>query len=200
MKHIKTLLRNTRLDIELGVFGPALSYHTSWFKHDNARLVISLIFIKLYLTLPWTHYSTTYEQIGIYGFYSEQDPARIIFYWGDFVWRWIMPWEWMCTKRVLIDDSNNPLYPIINDDEISDVCIQHNCLYGYEFDFYITRNTYRPNCTKKWDWFEKQMYEVNVTFKNKLNGHKRLRFVTPQNILILDQIGLYILAEEEKMF
>ena len=65
------LFRCSWLEVYFGLFGPCLTYHTSGYDADNARLVISLIFCQLYIALPWKHTTKhDYDMYATYGFYS----------------------------------------------------------------------------------------------------------------------------------
>lgn len=191
------IVRSKWVDIYVGLFGPTLTYHTSGYDDDNARLVLSLILFKFYFTLPWYHKTkSNHDFYSEYGFYTATEPDRIIFRWGDFYKVLYMPWNMVCVKMRPVDIYGDVIdYPdTLNINECPDMYLRHDCLHGYEFDYWVGKKTLRPNGFKKLKWFEKDVYEVHVKFKGDLNGYKELRFTIPQNICVLEHISVHILS------
>lgn len=185
-----TVVNSKWIEMYFGLFGPCLTYHTSRYKDDTARLVLSLILIKMYFTLPWSHRTDTYEKYGVYGFYTDGYPARIVFQWGNFCNVYIMPWEWVCVSSILLDKNGN-----LFGEDFDESCGIHGSLYGYEFDYYVTKNTYQRKFAKHFgNMCTMEMYGVNVTFDKEVNGCKKLNFLVPYKSLITDQIHLNILS------
>ena len=182
------------VDIEFGLFGPALSYHTSGLKEDNARFVLSLLLFTLYFTLPFRHKTESTNKYSIYGVYSDTEPDRLVFQWGKRAWKWIMPWAWVRTGRVLLDNNDQPMTEPLFD------FIRQDCLYGHEFMYHVTKFTYKPYGLKFTNWFSKEMYEVNVTFKMDINGYTGVTFSIPENICVLEHIGVHISKILDKPF
>ena len=197
------IIRSKWVDVYFGLFGPCLTYHTSGYDDDNARLVLSLILFKLYFTLPWTHKTkSTYEFYATYGFYTANEPDRFIWQWGNTYKRWIMPWTMVCVKMRPVDIYGDVIdYPdTLNINECPDMYLRHDCLHGYEFDYWVGQQTLRPKLFKKLKWFDKTVYEVHVEFKNNVNGHKTLRFTIPENICVLGHIEVHLLAHLPQEF
>jgi hypothetical protein len=192
------IVRSKWVDIYVGLFGPTLTYHTSGYDDDKARLVISLFLLKLYITLPWKHRTkSTYEFYATYGFYTSTEPDRFIFQWGDYYKTIYMPWNMICVKMRPVDIYGDVIdYPdTLKLNECPDIYLKHGCLCGYEFDYWVEKKILRPNIFKKLKCFDKEMYEVHVTFKGDLNGYKELKFTIPQNICVLEHINVHILSK-----
>ena len=196
------IVRSKWVEIYVGLFGPALTYHTSGYDGGNARLVVSLILLEFYFTLPWCHKTNPrHEFYSEYGFYTATEPDRIILRWGDHYKGLYMPWNRVCVKMRPVDVDGN----VIEEDRVHDSefvnswCVRTDCLHGYEFDYWIAKNTMRPRVFKRCGLFDKDVYEVHVTFKSDLCGHKSLRFPIPNVIykmdnLIRNHIELHILS------
>lgn len=199
------IVRSKWVDIYVGLFGPTLTYHTSGYDDDNARLVLSLILFKFYFTLPWCHKTKArHDFYSEYGFYTATEPDRIVFRWGDFYKTLYMPWTMVCVKMrpVWYDVYGNVIdYPdTLNINENKELYLRHDCLHGYEFDYWVGQQTLRPKLFKKLKWFDKTVYEVHVEFKNTVNGHKSLRFTIPKNICVLNHIEVHLLAHLPQEF
>lgn len=188
----KNIIQTKWLDVDIGLFPPLLTYHLNDYG-DNDRLVISLIVLKLYIVLPFRH-TSTYDHYDVYGAYFEPNPDRLIFIWGQFCKKWVMPWASICKRRVLLDRDGVPLYELDGEDNIISSCVTHDCIQGCELDYYVVKNIYTPHCMRKTNWFNKERFEVFVEFKNSVNGYKKISFITPYNILITNQIEVYILT------
>jgi hypothetical protein len=127
---------------------------------------------------------------GVYGFYTDGYPARIVFQWSNFCNVYIMPWEWVCVSSILLDKNGN-----LFGEDFDESCGIHGSLYGYEFDYYVTKNTYQRKFAKHFgNMCTMEMYGVNVTFDKEVNGCKKLNFLVPYKSLITDQIHLNILS------
>ena len=196
------IIRSKCVEIYVGLFGPALTYHTSGYDGGNARLVVSLILLEFYFTLPWCHKTNPrHEFYSEYGFYTATEPDRIVFRWGDFYKVLYMPWNRVCIRMRPVDMDGVVIGgDLLNDsDFVNDCCVRKDCLHGYGFSYWVSKKTLRPNGLKRLGWFDKDIYGVFVEFDSSLNGTKSLRFPIPNDIykmdnLIRDHIELHILA------
>lgn len=195
---------NTKwLEIYFGLFGPAITYHTTGYDDDNARLVISLIIFKLYITLPWKgKQADPFEMYAEYGFYCTNEPVH------QFVWRWgtyyktiPMPWA-MVTKSISLLD-NTPEYNVIKTysykDSLGDLhsnvaanldkCL---CTYDNHFNYYVERIVLVPLICK-WlnvEWFKKIRYSVTLM----KGSFCYMSFTTDIGICFPEQIDVQLAA------
>jgi len=200
------LFRCSWLEVYFGLFGPCLTYHTSGYDADNARLVISLIFCQLYIALPWKHNTKhNYDMYATYGFYSAAEPDRMIFQWGNTYKMLIMPWVRTVVRRnlldingdivVLDDDSYDSISKEI--DELPSNYIKSRHCYGHDCQYYIVRRITRAKIFKNLNWFDKIEYEFNVTFDKPFYGSTMLIFSSSTNLAEAEQIELQMMLKDE---
>lgn len=199
------LIKCKWLEIYFGLFGPCLTYHTSGYDDDNARLVISLIFCQLYIVLPWKHATKhDYDLYATYGFYSACEPDRLIFQWGNIYKMMVMPWVRVIVKRNLLDMHNDIVElqdysyeAIMNElNEVRCNYVRSTTGYGYECEYFVVRQITRPKLFQKVAWFDKISYEVNTTFNKAFYGSNGLSFTTNTNIAIPEQIELQMMMKD----
>lgn len=200
------LFRCSWLEVYFGLFGPCLTYHTSGYDADNARLVISLIFCQLYISLPWKHNTKhDYDLYATYGFYSAAEPDRMIFQWGNIHKMLIMPWVRTVVRRNLFDINGNIIvldddsYDVISKeiDELPSNYIKSRHCYGYDCQYYIVRRITRPKIFKNLNWFDKISYEFNVTFDKPFHDSTVLIFSSNTNLAEAEQIELQMMLKDE---
>lgn len=156
--------------IEFGLFGPQITYYKNGYFRPKAQVVISLIILKLYITLRWKHAEVGNEKV--YGFYFTNDPARLMLIWGNYHKNLVMPWE-----RVVLSRERNG-------------GIQR----GSHYNYYITVLNTVPKIFKRLKWFTKEVYEISLEFDKPICGYSNLKFNTESLIAIQYQIELQILA------
>ena len=205
------LIRTKKFEMDLGLFGPELTYHTNDYPGDNARLVISLILFKLYITLPWNSKAKSFTPYTSYGVYSESDPDRLVFIWGNKVKALYMPWVRVLVSRTLLDVDNNPVsiekygqIPTYNEltveikfDSKNLNTIRSTKGYGYECEYYVTDEETRPLLFKWCKLFSKHSYSVVVWFNPEYNKCTGFTFNTEKNIALDSQINLQIMMRDK---
>ena len=191
------ILKFKWLEIYFGIFGPALTYHTNGYEDDNARLVISLIFIKLYITLPWKGFKDhTFEMYKEYGFYFTNEPVhQLVWRWGSTYKTICMPWAMVTHKITLLDKNSQPgvvylyadKYFDMRDAAMSDPDKYHR-VYNDQFKYFVEEITLVPLVFRwlKLEWFKKIKYSVNVT----KDTYIFMGFTTDNNICLPEQINL----------
>ena len=208
-----TLFSNTKFELHFGLFGPELSYHTSRYKEDGARLVISLILFKLYFTLPWNSNKPLAFNLpyATYGFYSDGDPDRIVFIWGHNYKVWLMPWTKVIVRRSMCRANGDVEYNTgIATVEECKTAAEHNPeLYlstakytsdpSNEFTYYTTLIKLRPVIFKylNWNWLTSERYEVYTSLKKSVSGYNKFMFNTDTEICLEHQIELQIMMRDK---
>lgn len=182
------ILRNKWIELYFGLFGPCLTYHTNGCNDDNARLVISLIFMEIYITLPWKIRSKKrYDFYGVYGFYTASEPDRIIFCWDEKVRYFCMPWVVRIKDSWYIDKNETTTSP-------KPIMYTYSDKWHGEFNYWIEHVTYRRVIWGNISLFDK--YEYRVTTDYKLNSGEYLNFYTNNRICIPEHIELHLIMEE----
>ena len=199
-------VKNKWVELYFGLFGPCFTYHTSGYNDDNARLVISLIFCEIYLTLPWKHItSKEYDMYPMYGFYYASEPARMIFIWGSKYKMLLMPWAKVIVERHLLDregclvwlgDSVDTFDNIQAEvDELPSHYI-HECT-NRDITYFIVKQVTRPRIFKNLNMFNRTSYEVHTHFAKAFNGYNSMVFNTSQLVAIESQIELQKMMRSE---
>lgn len=161
--------------IEFGLFGPQITYYKNGYFRPKAQVVISLIILKLYITLRWKHVEVGNEKV--YGFYFTNDPARLMLIWGNYHKNLVMPWSRVVTHREFIAEIN------LN-----------------EYTYKITKLTSSPKCFKRLKRFNKKSYEINVKLNKPRNGYLQLSFITDTMIGIQEQINVQLAAIDKNIY
>lgn len=197
------------LEVYFGLFGPRFTYHTSGYDDENARLVISLLFCHLYITLPWCHKVNTHDFYAVYGLYSAEEPDRFIWAWGDYYKMILMPWARIVTERMLYSVDDYPADLIRPDETLEDIKVKVDTYpymyiwsatcYGREVDYFIIQVTSYPKMFRKLKWFGKTYYTVHVLFDKPFAGYSTMTFNTysEDTRFIKDQIALTMMMKEE---
>lgn len=207
------LIRTNKFEMDLGLFGPELSYHTSRYKEDNARLVISLILFKLYFTLPWNSnkplaFNLPYET---YGFYSDGDPDRMVFIWGHNYKVWLMPWtkvivgRSMCRANGVVEHNTGIATveecktAVENNPELYLSTAKYTSNPSNEFTYYTTLIKLRPVIFKhlNWNWLTSEKYEVYTSLEKSVSGYNKFMFTTDTDICLEHQIDLQIIMRDK---
>ena len=199
MERNAPIIKNNWIEIYFGLFGPQFTYHTNGYG-DNARLVISLIIFKFYFKLPWKtksndkgkyfgvygHYTT-----GIYGFYTAQEPDRIIFSWGEQPRYFCMPWTLKVVKSEYIGEESKLVdRPYTR---------KHTNVFYGEIDYWVKRNTLRRVIWGKIEWFDRYEFIVYTNIK-PTDSNQTFTFSTDSNVCIPEQIDLQLLMFDEENF
>lgn len=204
-------IKNKWIELYFGLFGPCLTYHTSGYDDDNARLVISLIFCQIYFTLPWKHHSrheSIHDLYATYGFYSASEPARMIFIWGAKHKMMLMPWSKVIVERELLNIHGNPVVCTLDDVATYDVMLEEVMAlpsnyfheaegYGKNFKYFLARIKTCPRIFRKFKLFGKVSYETYVDLENDFNGYTKFMFNTNNNICVDKQIELQLMIRSE---
>ena len=194
-------LKNKWIEVYFGLFGPCLTYHSSGYDDDNTRLVVSLIFCQIYLTLPWKHHSiheNIHDLYATYGFYSASEPDRMIFIWGSKYKMLLMPWAKVIVERSLLDREGGPVW--LGDDvdtfdniqaEVDEVPSHyiHECT-NRDITYFIVKQVTRPRIFKNLNMFNKTSYEVHTHFAKAFNGYNSMVFNISQLMAVETQIEL----------
>lgn len=186
------ILKNKWIEVYFGLFGPYLTYHTNGYDDDNARFVISLFLLKLYITLPWkTRNKKKYDFYGVYGFYTASEPDRIIFCWDEKVRYFCMPWVFKVKEsKYLGEESRLVDQPFAR---------EHEHKFHGTITYWIERNTVRRAIWGKINWFDKYEFIVYTNLHQK-HTNEMFHFKTKSNICIPEQIDLQLLMCEYENF
>ena len=203
-------IKNKWIEVYFGLFGPCLTYHTSGYNDDNARLVISLLICQIYFTLPWKHHTKkTNEYCNTYGFYAASEPARMLFIWGDCYKAVFMPWSKVIIERELLDVHNEPVFCGVFDEVVTyeDMMneikeIPSNYLneahgYGKDFRYFVAKIKTCPRIFRKRKWFSRTSYECYVDFEKDFNGYTNLVFNMTNNVCVDKQIELQLMMRDQ---
>ena len=196
--------------INFGLFGPGLTYHTN--KYDNNRLVISLIFCKLFINLGLNYHTNKYESYSVYGFYFDSDPDRLVWMWGCYHRVFRMPWAPVIVGRCLCNnwDDNIDNDILMSYEDCKKAAADNPNRYmkqgtyfmsaqAYDYDYFITRIKVRPLIFKNrnWKWCTKSSYEVHTNLEKQFHGINELKFNTDVDILIGQQINLQLMTYDK---
>lgn len=184
--------------VDFGLFGPGLTYHTN--KYDNNRLVISLIFCKLFINLGLNCHYNKYESYSVYGFYFDSDPSKLTIRWGNYCKVVFMPWTYKTVERYVLDNEDHihdgPFY---NDEDLK-LTVEDNPNEVFTTNFSYPIHSYykvllveRPRVFRRLDWFDKQVYRIYVQFAKDYYGVREFSFDTEHNICVERQIEVQIL-------
>ena len=97
----KIIFKSNFLEVYFGLFAPCLLYYDNGYVHNN-RIVISLIFFKLYFNIGGS--TKQDSEADIYGFYFKSDPDAFIFCWNNYYKSILMPWTQVVVKKQLIEN------------------------------------------------------------------------------------------------
>jgi hypothetical protein len=200
----KLIFKSNFLEVYFGLFAPCLLYYDNGYVHNN-RIVISLIFFKLYFNIG----SSTKQdsEADIYGFYFKSDPDAFIFCWNTYSKSWLMPWTKVLVKRQLLtsndiillqDDECLSLGKIKElmktDKELAELCTRHYKYNDIEYKYYVTYIVKRPAIFKRFKLFDSESFEIYTTLAKPLKNHSFTRFKTgtKYNIAIPHQINTQI--------
>lgn len=202
-------VKNKWIEVYFGLFGPCLTYHTSGYDDDNARLVISLIFCQIYLSLPWKHHvrhENIHDLYATYGFYSASEPDRLLFVWGLKYKMLLMPWSKVVVERSLLDREGRPVW--LGDDvdtfdnieaEVEELPSHYLHEFSCRFDitYFIVKQVTRPKLFRNTNLFSKTSYEIHTHFDKPFNGYSTMSFNTTQLSAIESQIELEMMMRSE---
>lgn len=203
------ILKSKWFELYFGLFGPQLTYHTNGYNDDNARIVISFIILKLYITCPWhDNRSTMYDLYGEYGFYFTNEPIpACVWRWGSTYKVFYMPWV-RVTKELSLYNTNLEVdivedFKNIKFRDFHSTVIANPDKYLFKYQrhgekyYYIEGNTSVPlwcNWINKL-WFKKKVYFVTV-FTNE-SRTEYFRFKTDTLICLPEQIDVQFAAREK---
>jgi hypothetical protein len=206
-----SILKSKLCEIHFGLFAPCLMLYKNGYSHDN-RLELSLILVKIYLTL--NKYKKDTNKVTMYGFYFKSDPASFIFIWNEYNKSIIMPWHNVLIKRQLLTSNGiillrdneclslGDIKELMKDKEIAELCTCHYKYNDIDYKYYVTYIVKCPAIFKKLKWFSTSSFEIYTTLSKPLKHHSFTRFKTgtKYNIAIPHQINTEIAALESKPF
>ena len=132
------------------------------------------------------HYTT-----GIYGFYTAQEPDRIIFSWGEQPRYFCMPWTLKVVKSEYIGEESKLVdRPYTR---------KHTNVFYGEIDYWVKRNTLRRVIWGKIEWFDRYEFIVYTNIK-PTDSNQTFTFSTDSNVCIPEQIDLQLLMFDEENF
>lgn len=189
MKRDLPIFKNNWIELYFGLFGPCLTYHTNGYNDDNPRLVVSLIFMEIYITLPWkTKSKKRYDFYGVYGFYTASEPDRIIFCWDEKVKYFCMPWVVKIKNSWYVNEDNTMISPKPIEHVYSD---KWHGVINYHIEYLTYRRVLWGNISR----FDRHEYRVTTDFKLK-NG-EYLTFNTNNFVGIPGYIEVLLLVDSE---
>lgn len=188
--------------IEFGFFGPGVTYHTN--KYDKQRIVISLIFCKIYITLPFKSHCNKFETYSVYGFYFDNDPDKLIICWKNYRKVITMPWVNIIIQRYLLDktgyghgDGNLTIDDCkkIVDNNTENFYRQSNDKYMPTVYYYVMQLYSKPKVFKKCKFVKyKESYEIVIVFDKSYYGYNSITFNTNTIVAVDEQILVQLLA------
>lgn len=192
----KKIIETNLLSIFLGLFGPHLAYHTNTYDNENDTFVISLIFIKFFIVLPWKN-----KRCYRFGFFT--DSNEIVFMWKNNYKIYCMPWKKIIKKRELLglirtqhDCKELNLYTY--DDMYKYVKVNNESFVDYgnyndiDYSYWCTKIESCPRIFKYLNIFNKHSYEVYVRFEKSIQNYLGFSFNTNDLHNIKDQINYQI--------
>ena len=188
--------------IEFGLFGPGLTYHTN--KHDKHRLVISLIFCKIYIGLPFDCHRNDIENYSVYGFYFDDDPDKLTLCWKNYRKVITMPWVDVVLQRYLLDRSglgsgnghmSIELCKAVAMTAPTRFFRTTSNAYLPEIRYYVTAVFCKAKMFKNWEVMPyKPAYDVTIIFDKPYYGYTELTFSTKTDVALNEQIAVQLLA------
>ena len=192
----KKIIETNSLSIFFGLFGPHLAYHTNTYDNENDTFVISLIFIKLFIVLPWKH-----KKINRFGFFT--DSNEIVFMWKNNYKIYYMPWKKIIKKRELLGlictkhdckklnlYTYDDMYKYVKENNVS--FMDYGNYNDITYSYWRTKIELCPRIFKYLNIFNKQSYEVYVKFEKQFKNYSGLSFNTNDLNNIEEQINYQI--------
>ena len=99
----KKIFSNSNFEAYFGLFAPCIVYYRNGYVNNN-RLVISLIFLKLYFNIGKSNSNNS--DAKMYGFYFDSDPDSFIVAWNTYYKSWLMPWTKILVNRQLLTSND----------------------------------------------------------------------------------------------
>lgn len=199
----KIILKSNFLEVYFGLFAPCLLYYNNGYVHNN-RIVISLIFFKLYFNIGGANKQDSESEI--YGFYFKSDPDAFIICWGDYCKTFLMPWINVLINRYLLT-TDDIILPIDNDclslkeldeyihnEKTEALCTRYYSCNGKTYRYYVTYIITRPALFKHIPLFNNDSFEIYTTLDKPIEGKSRFKMNTKYNIAIEKQINSQIAA------
>ena len=199
----KIIFKSNFLEVYFGLFAPCLLYYNNGYIHNN-RIVISLIFFKLYFNIGGSNKQDS--EAEIYGFYFKSDPDTFIFCWNNYYKSILMPWTQVVVKKQLMTSndiifetdndclSNAEIKELMSDKEIKKLCTRYYKYKDISYDYYVVLVVKRPVIFKRIDLFNSVSFIVYTTLAKPLSKHNFTHFNmnTKYNIAIPHQINVQI--------
>ena len=199
----KLIFKSNFLEVYFGLFAPCLLYYNNGYVHNN-RIVISLIFFKLYFNIGCSNKQDS--EAKIYGFYFKSNPDAFIFCWNTYSKSWLMPWTKVLIKRQLLTSNDiillkdneclslSDIKELMKDKELAELCTRYYKYNDIEYKYYMTHIIKRPIIFKRFKLFDSESFEIYTTLLQPLKQHTFTRFKmsTNYNIAIPHQINVQI--------
>lgn len=209
---MKQLIKTRFIELYCGIFSPHITYHIHKFDRSekyNTGFVISLIFLKLYISLPFNHYVNNINKYDTYGIYCNIDNDALIFQWGYIYKTLYLPWKRIITERKLLSKINDNYYKKLSIIDCIDVAksdidkymymSNHHIMKHIKYKYCVMQLETRPIFFKHFNFFNKNIYEVYVEFEKPYNGKNKLVFNTDDNLCIKNKIDLHIMLLDDSI-
>ena len=196
MKQYHVTNKYSPIEYKLGLFGPRLTYHSNPALFD---ITISLFIVTIYIRFVSPQIAVN----GNYGFYCLSRPDMFVIEWGNrFFKRFEMPWVKILIKRQLKTIYNDYVTLSQNDVISLHECVKNhkelyvktNEIWGYEFEYFVVKNTYALNLFKNNKSHNITKYEVYVDIITPIIDKSRLIFEVDSDEEIIEKIGVEILS------
>jgi hypothetical protein len=168
------ILKNKWFEVYFGLFGPEIIYSAVNYKDEHSVLIISLIFLKLYIKLPVCDYKQEYDSCHEYGFYFTNEPvATLVLRWGNIYKSYVMPWVRVVVNRYMYNESmlESEIPPYIFNKNYEITYIERHWFKlnfpNDNIEYTITRLESSPNIFSKFKWFLKSKYLIEARVDNR---------------------------------